>query len=64
MNSRLHKSVFRRWRDQNEKEGSGTGFAILDYLANEPEPHPLRDTYEPIPRVPMPAPEKSKDVNQ
>jgi len=53
MNSRIHKSVFRRWRDQNERTGSRTGISILDFLANEPEPNPLMDNFNPIPRVPM-----------
>ena len=62
MNS-LHKSVFRRWRDQNEQAGSRLGLSILDFLANEPEPHPLLDNFSPNPRVPM-HPQQHKDSSK
>lgn len=64
MNHRLHKNVFRRWRGQNEQNGSRIGMSILDFLANEPEPHPLRDNSDPIPRVPMHTPNNQKDSQQ
>lgn len=60
MTTRLHKNAFRQWRDQNQDNGSPVGAAILGYLTDEPESHPLRDTPHQIPRVPLPAP-KQKD---
>lgn len=51
--NRLHKSTFRRWREQNQRNGSPVGAAILDFLSNESEPHLLRGNFDPIPRVLM-----------